>query len=362
MKAKKSIAIVDDARAQLAELETKLATILVGEDVQVRSWAPKSGDDAEAELAKLVNGGTGLVVTDYDLTGNGSMGLFGATVVAWCQARLIPVADFSRNNAGQLPSEPMLFELRVPSDLNEGAHYAARLYLGFRDLADALGRTDTGAFRSPAEALATVLERPKLENRLSLYTSLLGAASPSLLERMKGAFAADPVAVAAEKNRLLSYVLGHLLVNAVLRYPGPILSDKALCAYAAVNYAEREELSQFFAKAVYAGPFAADHGFYWRSEVDDVLEALEVDEAPNVENPGALRRSIVETALGRRLARHECARCLGENGGYLCPFTHKTVCERRDCSVGSTSWIPSGADVSRVDRDFYDEWAPFLGI
>ena len=74
------------------------------------------------------------------------------------------------------------------------------------------------------------------------------------------------------------------------------------------------------------------------------------------------RRAIVEAEVGRTLGRHACDRCQGERGGYWCPFAKRPVCERKDCSVGSSNLIPQGAGLTRIERDFYDTWIPLLGL
>jgi hypothetical protein len=272
----------------------------------------------------------------------------------------IPVGDFSRGNVATLPKEPTLFELRVPTDIQEATTYIVSMFRGFSDLRDALAR-DAALLdmRSPAEVLAAILGRPDIEGQLALYMSRLGASNSSLLDRLRSSSAAgDP-----EKGRLLAYVLGHVLANAVLRYPGPILSVEALCAYLSTTADEAKYIGEIFVEALYKGPFSSNETFYWRNGVDVVIDreaALLGGE--EFSTSGEFNRAVVERILGRQLVRHACARCGGRSGGYLCPFTHRPVCERADCSVAANSWIPAGADVCRIERDFYEEWAPLLGL
>ena len=234
------------------------------------------------------------------------------------------------------------------------------MFRGFRQLRDTLagGAVDLASVRSPAEVLAAVLGRPQLENQFTLYMSSLGAGNASLLQSLPRALAPDEVV--EKKGRLLAYVLGHVLANAVLRYPGPILSDKALCAYVGTTDVEAAALAGVFSEARYDGPFSIDVDFYWRADVDRVIDRRST--AVETETSAEFNRAVVEKILGRGLALHECRRCGGRNGGYLCPFTRRTVCERGDCSVAANSWIPGGADLSRIERDFYEEWAPLIGL
>lgn len=359
-----SIVIIDDNEELLQRLEQELAPHVAGDDVIIRAWRPNDGEDPYARFQGLVDGSTVLVVTDYDLTKTGLTGLFGVSIVSWCQARFIPAGDFSRGNLTNLPREPNLFELRVPTDIGEAARYTNTMYRGFRDLrvileSDAI---DLTSVRSPAEVLAAVIGRPHLEGQLALYMSLLGAANASLLDSLRSAFSGEEVD-RSYKVRLLTYVVGHVLANAVLRYPGPILSEKALCAYLGTVGEEAPAVKDLFSAATYEGPFSTDVQYYWRSDVDGVI-AENDDSIDDVvfETSGEFNRAVVEGVLGRPLNRHECSRCGGIKGGYLCPFTGRTVCERSDCSVAANSWIPLGADLCRVERDFYDEWSPLLGL
>ena len=274
--------------------------------------------------------------------------------------------DFSRANLTNLPKEPALFELRVPSDIDEAARYTATMFRGFRTLREKLAgdAVDLAAVRSPAQVLAAVLGRPQQESQFALYMSLLGAANGSLLDNLRAALDPNEVISSTEKERLLAYVLGHVLANVVLRYPGPILSEAALCAYVATTKGEAAAVGELFSEAAYSGPFSVGATYFWRGDVDRVIEqqSAAIEEGASFDSSGGFNRAVVEKVLGRSLATHECPRCGGLDGGYLCPFTGRAVCERADCSVAANSWIPAGADASRIERDFYEEWAPLLGL
>lgn len=360
-----SIVVIDDNEELLTQFRQALKQDLAQDGVDIRTWKPEADQDPIEEFDRLIDDDTLLVVADYDLTKNGMTGLFGVSIVSWCQARSIPVGDFSRANLIRLPKEPALFELRVPSDVNEGASYSARMFRGFRQLRDILanGSIDLQSVGSPAQVLAAILERPHLESQFALYMSLLGAANASLLDSLQPVSSSKGMTSSAGKERLLAYILGHVLANVVLRYPGPILSERALCAYLATTVEEATVVREIFGEAIYSGPFSAGVAYYWRSDVDCIIDQKSVILGDaSFESAGEFNRAVVESILGRKLALHECTRCGGTNGGYLCPFTDRTVCEQADCSVAANSWIPAGADVSRIEREFYEEWAPLLGL
>jgi len=356
----RSILLVDDKKEVLDEITALLEPELASDDVEIRQWIPSEAEpDAHVAFQSKVNADTTLVVTDADLTSKGQLGLFGASIVAWCQSLAIPVGDYSRNLAA-LPKAPELFELRVPSDPTKAAKFIAAVFRGFRDISVALAN-DQALFakRSPATVLATLLDQPEIESQLSLYALRLGAASGALVDRVE-----EEQPSASYKRALLTYIAGHLLLN-VLRFPGPILSLVGLKAYLASDDAGAADVTALFEPVRYKGPFADLDQYFWLSGVDAVLDELMKALPPDLktETSGELHRIAIEKALSRELAKHSCPeRCHGQNGGFFCPFTVRTVCQRSDCSVGSNSWIPQGAKLCRIERGFFEEWAPILGL
>jgi hypothetical protein len=357
-----SILLIDDDEAMLSALENALKEQVQNERVEIKTWLPRETDSSPYNaFTSLVDERTSLVITDYDLTRQGVTGLFGLTIVGWCKARSLPVGDFSRAVDINIPEEPDLFELRAPGNVNEAAVFAASTYRGFRTLRNMVENQSELVSSTPSLAgvLSKLLERPYLENQLSLYMSRFGLANSSLLMRLRE----DDGGSSNERDRLMVYVLGHVLLNVILKYPGPILSEAALCAYLSTNVSEIDNVEGLFQVAKYDGPFAGPRRYFWRDDVDQVLSGLaESMQIEEFDPFGEFNRAVVERKLGRELAAHECSRCGGIKGGYLCPFTNRPVCERSDCSVAATNWIPTGAQLCRVERDFYDEWAPLLGL
>ena len=359
-----NLLLIDDNAENLESLRQRLAVLMPAEEVEIRTWVPTEDDGPPAEAFEArVDDRTALVITDYDLT-TSVKGLFGLSIVGWCQKKSIPVGDFSRGNVANLPKEPNLFELRVPTDDEHGAAFVATTFRGFRSLRSGIEAAPAllTERRSLAAVLSSLLGRSRLESQFAAYMSRLGASNSALLQQLRS-FAGEEQPDDEDKIRLLTYVLGHVLCNAILKYPGPILSRHSLCAYIATTLEESEAIEPLFADACYTGPFSAGHSYFWRGDVDRILDGLggDVDQA-DLESFADLNRRLVEAALGRPLATHNCDRCGGMKGGFWCPFTVRPVCERADCSVPSSSWIPAGAQLCRVERDFYDEWAPLLGL
>ena len=357
-----SILLIDDDQKLLRELRAELSRLLP--DVEIDTWRPAARDDDVLQvLEDRVSDRTVLVATDQDLTGRGMKGLFGSTIVRWCQQRAVPVGDFSRAPRTRLPAEPNLYELRISHRKREGARFIARAFHGFLETRRRLLAVPDSfeSLQSLASVLAAVLRRPELDADLALYMTRLGTANSAIMEHLKKFGGKGDHH--AEKVRILTYVLGHVLLNAILRFPGPVLSELALCAYVGTSKAEGRALRKLFRGAAYEGPFRYHHRFFWRSDVDGLIVNFAAGSAlEDFDSIGDYNRAMVERKLGRRLARHECGRCDGLKGGFLCPLTDRTVCHDAECSVSASSWIPQGAYLCRVEWDFFEEWAPILGL
>ena len=367
-----AILLIDDDHDLIDSLKVRVAAG-VPDSVKVLTWEPRSEDgDGRLHFDKLrETNDLELVATDYDLTRQGMGGLFGSTIVDWCQHHLIPVADFSRGNISSLPKEPNLFELRISPNVEQASVEIASLWRGFRQvrsgLQDVPGVTEPfEQVRSPAAALARVLKRSHDESLFALYSTRYGGANSTLLDRIRATLSPDLKPAFEEKQAVLAYIVGHLLVNAVLRFPGPILHAEALAAYCGAAPEAAEDLAGLFAACKYDGPFLELGSYFWLECVQKHLGewAAEVEMEPaqaDAETVGEVNRFIVESRLGKELPRHPCPRCEGRNGGFWCPLTRRAVCLRPTCSVAATSWVPRGAQLCRIERDFYEEWAPILG-
>lgn len=359
-----AILLIDDRRDELQSLADRVRERV--DAAEVRVWCPRESEDPSVAFANEAGKGTALVVTDYDLT-TAVRGLFGPAVVAWCRNQFIPVGDFSRRREQALSTEPELFKLRVPRSETGAVSYIARMFEGFRQIREGIEKNPAllSDGTSPAQVLAVLLGREEMESHLGPYFSKPDLFNASLLDTLRGGEHEDPCSAAEKKTRLLTYILGHVLVNAVLKYPGPILAERQLCAYLATSPENIEKVAELFAHARYEGPFNGGAKLFWRDDVDEAVEELSlhwgIDEA-RYESFGEYHRAVIDKALGGSLAKHGCERCDGVKGGFWCPFTERAVCERSDCSSTASSWVPSGADACRVERGFFDEWSPILGL
>lgn len=362
-----TILLIDDKIEYLKPLKDALQARLPA--LNIESWipTPEDGPKPFKKFETYLNNDLRLVVTDYDLTEQGQLGFFGATVVDWCQVRGIPVGDFSRGDASSLAKEPNLFEIRVPIESTDAStSYIATVYEGFDQIRQAIAGDPTLLSRkSPASALAAILGAKNLENQFAQYGVRYGGANSSLVDRFAATAAPEVHPANATKQSMLEYIIGHLLLNAVLKFPGPILDSYALAAFLATAAGEYDKYEALFTDAKYTGPFADLKPFYWTSKCQDILGAFadQLAKDASFETVGEQNRAMLELAIGAAVEKTpECERCHGKNGGFWCPFTKRAVCELPDCSVVSNVWIPAGARLSRIERGFYDEWAPILGM
>jgi len=368
-----AILLIDDNAQHLEELYRALELALAGAAAIVR-WSPAPDDHPMEVFNRLIDEHPiRLVITDYDLTSQGKLGLFGATVVDWCQLHALPVGDFSRNHISSLAREPNLFELRIPIDTPQiAATFIAHVFDGFVQVRTAVDeKASLMTHRSPAAALADLLNAPHLITQFSQYGVRYGGANASLVDVFQKRVPMSDDGLEDERKRterqkkVLAYIMGHLLINGVMRFPGPLVNAGALAAFLAVSSEEVAQIGQLFAATRYDGPFGELESYWWTDRVEQLLEGYRHQLANDAAfgSPGAERRALLELALNRAMTRDTaCPRCQGKEGGFQCPYTYRAVCQRGDCSVVSNIWIPPGARLARFEREFYDEWAPILGM
>jgi hypothetical protein len=353
--AKARLLLVDDDAGQLSELHDRIRERLDGLDVAIDLWRPSFETPVREELIKQLKPRPTLVVTDHDLTENGAAGLFGGTIISWCRAHAIPVGDYSRKLSEDL-EEPDMFEFRFESEPAKAAEEIAELFLGFRQLGEMLTGGPQQEMDSWSQSLATALGREQAASSFSLYSVRAGASHVDAIDRLQKEVGEE------EARRLLEiYVVGHLLRNGVLRYAGPIMGEDVLCSYLAISEENGDKVADLFTAARYEGPFGQRKRYFWQEDVDDVLADLAEESGFEGDiGDDQFRRQLMQAHLDP--GAHKCPRCEGVRGGFRCPYTNRTTCERADCSVPSTSWVPQGAYLTRVEKNYYERWAPLLGL
>ena len=345
------IAIIDDKPDELAHLAEGIRTLAPA--LKIETVFPEQRR-FQAQLADVLKSKPTLVASDRDLTEAVDL-LFGSFVVDECERHLVPIVQYTRRQIEADIAPRSVFSLRLGPVREQWPRLLAALASGF-DLVrqrvhsiEALERA-----RGLGEVLAHVVGRDASELELAKYATRLGRATESFRQ-------ASPSTPQAHREFLedhLTYLCGHLLINSVLAFPGPLVSKEALAGYFAVHGTEVDALAEDLASARYTGPFDSFDAYFWRDTLDEWVasHAAEVHD-----DLGHERRAAAQLAIGRDLRRHDCDRCQGDLGGFWCPSTRRPVCLRADCSVDTDAWVPAGASLCRTERDFYDMFSPVVG-
>ena len=252
----KSVLLVDDEEAMVTELEPALQAVLP--TFGVRTWVPaRREENPRRRFMEQLDAETVLVVTDLDLMRRGPYGLSGDAIVAWSQEKLLPALLFTRK-ADHLAKKPELFEITVPDGLSsrDSATLIGGIAEGFAQVDDVLqANAELLQLRNPSAVLAGIVGPPAEASDFSLYDVRLGSASGSLAGELARTAPATVQPTVEDKVRVLRYIVGHLLLNSVLRFPGPIVSQPALRAYLGSDDAGTDDVTLLFVDAAYGGPF-----------------------------------------------------------------------------------------------------------
>ena len=272
-----TILVIDDMEERLEELTEAIKNLADGR-VAVIGWKPAEEENALDKLEAFKQEGISLVITDFDLT-HGLRGLYGDSVVAWCQRELIPVGEYSRRFPAKLPGTPKLLEHDFSADAEVTAGSALNVCLGFDALLKTINERRVGINLPEQEldaVLATALGRSDLKPELGTYLSSAGRTISEVFARKNRISGHEEQAHESSRNVLDTYVIGHVLRNSVMKFPGPLLSESALCSFCACSDDESIALADFFSACAYEGPFSSDRTQYFWS---DLCEALIEEES-----------------------------------------------------------------------------------
>ena len=355
------ILLIDDKQSMIDELKNKVQKCLESSNIKIdiTHWRPNSerdGNPAE-KISELLSKKPLLVVTDVDLTENGFNGFYGTSIVKSCQNALIPICEFSVNEKFKLPDSPNLFNIYLTSDFDLAAREIASIYLGFKQIRDYFNQPHDFEEISYATSLANLLKRDDLYYEFAKYIESFDKVNQFIIDITQNSDKKNSNEVI---NHIFFYVVGHVLLNTILRYPGPIISEKVLCAYMAVKHCEGDKLAKIFKDAFYCGPFDNIDKFYWLGKVDNIVIKHKSD-TDEIENIGEFNQTIVKS-IDPSIESLECEKSNCRVGGFYCPFKMKTVCDSENCSIFSDRWLPVGANMCRISKEYFDEWEPLFRI
>jgi len=215
---------------------------------------------------------------------------------------------------------------------------------GFSEIAIALSDKEKLSSKlSVPKTLATILGKPHLADKFSLYASGDHSRLTSLI-RPKGENDAARV-------KRLSCFLGYWLWDSILRYPGIVVDEIAASSHLNIDLQEfrRPDVQSLFDGDLYKGPFAAAKPkLWWRSMLDDSV-------GQSGEPSG---REFATKKLGRSVEQSKCCENSAIPAGYYCFFKQQPVSYEN--SKPGLAWFPRGADLTRISNLEYAEKVPWL--
>lgn len=297
----------------------------------------------------------GLIVCDKDLsTQEGFTGLSATNVSETAERMGIPYCEYARGMSDDETdvlrkkaswAKKDIFLNRSLSD-DEMAAQIVCLYNGFTAIGSQISQTKKEA-GAPSDLLACILGHPELADRISLY----GAGEQGMLESiLPYAMDSKTDSILTENRRIR--ILGNWLLTSILRYPGILVNEVATASYLdiAPECFRKEEVKKPFLDAKYDGPFSDLKDYWWRHELDILLEKKEVDTGYDY---------VRQEGVGD-VEHCKCSVTGKSPAGYYCMITKEPISD--EASSEAVSWFPSGADLARVSKEKFDELAPWLSI
>jgi len=198
---------------------------------------------------------------------------------------------------------------------------------------------------TPAKWMSKLLDKPEIINRLGLYGSGDQQYLSSLVASAKQGFAAKGV-------RVLAAELSYWLWDSLLRFPG--ITVNKVAAASALNLSkeawEHANTQTLFAPATYRGPFGVDKKFWWRDELQSIVEKNGVEDG-------------FQLLKLKKMKHAEASRCSVKPSmpaGYYCMLSEKPVA-LENCH-GEIPYFPAGADLARISRKEFAKVAPWAGL
>ncbi len=313
-----------------------------------------------------------LIIVDHDLSNLMNPAVSESSITAAAHTLAIPVCRYHRQPSDsslridalwELNARVYSIDLKAPSEAeNESLRFgmeALDILEGFRQIASSYQTLEDPVRKKGAPAvLSHILGKPALEDFFAAYSEGIPFLNDMLIVRKlmedRSQEGEEQVSEQARNDlkRRIPYMLGYWLHNFILRFPGLILNEIAAASYLDIDTKDfkKDEVLRCFDEARYEGPFSKSHRYWWRPLLDDLL----------IEHGG--RDEILKAkGIDAESVAHAKSHVSGESpAGYYDIFSDQPI--SKEDSIGSLSWIPSGADLARVAREKYEEIAPILGI
>ena len=309
----------------------------------------------------------GLIIVDHDLSQLGS-GLSESAITAAAHSLAIPICRYHRR-VGNRSMLEHLWELNsrvyaidyigqfdFEEDEPKFPRFVLNILKGFNEIASRLSGLPSEVKKlGVAAAMATILDRPELEDYFSAYAIGVSFLNDILIIQKalrEHNISSDPDAPEEQVNKRTAYILGYWLYNFVLQFPGVLLNDTATASYVDIEPGEfntNESIRDCLSEAKYDGPFSSYDNYWWRPVIDDLL----------IEN-GNRNELLASCGLdAHAIARCKCSVSDSPPAGYYDLSSGEPI--SKEYSIGGLSWVPPGADLTRINKERYDELEPILG-
>lgn len=288
-----------------------------------------------------------LLVVDQNLSlSKGFGGLSGNAVLGVSRRLAIPVCSY----AGVPKPDDYEWRSRweeghIILNLSDGQDVLARrAVLAARGFAEIAAKLPEGMGKDPpAKTLAALLGKPEYSDKIALY-------SVGDKYRLTGMPREDGDAEQLKKRTAL--FLGYWLWDTLLPYPGLFVNGGAAASYLNISEADfrRPEVRAIFDGALYSGPFSdSKMPHWWRGMLDDIVSDQNCDDG----------LALVQEKLGQKFDPCQCYVDPSKSAGYYCIIAEKAV--SLENSKGSLSWLPRGADLTRISNPKFEEYGPWFG-
>jgi len=290
-----------------------------------------------------------LLVADRDLSMSVHFrGMSVSAVIEAAKRLAIPICSYARQpgsedykwRAGWEEGHILLSE----SDDDDLARQAVLAARGFAEIGSRLPElVDDELRKSPSKALAALLGKPEYVDKIALYS--VGDQNRLSEVPIKGRVEQDWV-------KRIGCFLGYWLWDSILRYPGLLVNEVAAASH--LNIATDDfrvpEVQSVFKDALYSGPFAdASKPRWWRGVVDDLVSREGFNDG----------LEFVRRKVKNAIRPSQCWVDATKPAGYYCIISDKPV--SLDNSKGGLSWLPRGADLTRISTPVFEEYGPWIG-
>ncbi|PCJ88330.1 MAG: hypothetical protein COA54_03430 [Thiotrichaceae bacterium] len=296
-----------------------------------------------------------LILVDHDLTQYNSY-MSEPSIVAAARTLNIPVCRYHRKRkSSALPDyntwkiNNNFFSIELDSNnFDEMASAALSIMHAFNNIRDVYSSIDKEVKQyGPAYALSNILGRSDQYDHLKLYSNVISIAFDII--NISDIDTEDHPSFNWEQRT--AYILSYWLYNSILKFPGIILNRTATASFLNINVDEFSSptISKCFSGAKYDGPFGDINDYWWRSDLELIVE--EHDD---------INDYIKSQGCEERVSPCMCSENSDIYAGYYDLLNNKPISLEE--SVGNLSWIPTGADLTRLNKARYEELAPIINF